>query len=65
MPLDRLRLALGDGASLRRTLITATFSSGWVWLAGAAATFLVGVIMARGLGPANYGIYVTAVAIAT
>lgn len=65
MPIDRLRLALGDGASLRRTLITATFSSGWVWLAGAAATFLVGVIMARGLGPANYGIYGTAVAIAT
>ncbi|WP_177198460.1 lipopolysaccharide biosynthesis protein [Novosphingobium sp. CF614] len=52
-------------SELGRRLAVATMSSGVIWIAGTLATFLVGVILARRLGPEGYGIYGTAVAVAT
>jgi O-antigen/teichoic acid export membrane protein len=48
-----------------RRLALATVSSGAIWAAGTLATFGVGVILARSLGPTGYGIYGTAIAVVT
>jgi O-antigen/teichoic acid export membrane protein len=52
-------------AGIGRRLAIATLSSGAVWAAGTVATFGVGVVLARWLGPAGYGVYGTAIAIVT
>lgn len=41
----------------------ATASGGAIWALGTLATFLVGLILARSLGPAGYGVYGTVVGI--
>jgi O-antigen/teichoic acid export membrane protein len=50
---------------LGRRLAVATISSGAIWAAGTLATFAVGIVLARWLGPAGYGIYGTAIAVVT
>lgn len=52
-------------SGLGRRLAIATISSGAVWAAGTAATFVVGVLLARRLGPSGYGVYGTAMAVIT
>lgn len=59
------RLGALARSELGRRLAFATVSSGMVWAAGTASTFAVGVMLARRLGPAGYGVYGTAVAIVT
>ncbi|SFR98895.1 oligosaccharide flippase family protein [Sphingomonas jatrophae] len=61
--LTRLHRLAATG--LGRRLAVATLSSGAVWVAGTLATFAVGLVLARGLGPAGYGLYGTAVAVVT
>lgn len=50
-------------SDLGRRLTLATTTSGIVWGIGTAATFALGVMLARALGPAGYGVYGTAVAL--
>lgn len=52
-------------SELGRRLALATVSSGGIWAAGTVATFGVGVMLARRLGPAGYGVYGTALAVVT
>jgi hypothetical protein len=54
--MDQLPFNLEDRESLGRKLIDATVGSAGVRLAGIAVTFLIGVQLARYLGPAGYGI---------
>jgi O-antigen/teichoic acid export membrane protein len=61
----RARLHALARSDLGRRLTTATLSSGIVWAAGTVATFAVGAVLARRLGPAGYGIYGTAIAVVT
>lgn len=58
--MTRLR-ALGQ-SDLGRRLAFATVTSGLIWAAGTLVTFAVGVVLARWLGPAGYGVYGSAVA---
>ncbi|WBO20815.1 lipopolysaccharide biosynthesis protein [Sphingomonas abietis] len=60
-----MRLRALTRSDLGRRLALATVSSGIIWAAGTAATFAVGVLLARRLGPAGYGVYGTAIAIVT
>lgn len=48
---------------LGRRLAVATVASGGIWVAGTLATFALGVVLARSLGPTGYGIYGTAIAV--
>lgn len=59
-----LPLNLGDQSSLARRLVEATVGSAGVRVIGMALTFLVGVQLARFLGPAGYGVYGTVMAMA-
>lgn len=61
--LTQLRLPLRSELGTR--LAIATVSSGGIWAAGTLATFGVGVVLARSLGPNGYGIYGTAIAVIT
>jgi hypothetical protein len=63
--MGQLPFNLGNGESLGRKLIGATVGSAGVRLAGMAVTFLVGVQLARYLGPAGYGIYGSVMAVVT
>lgn len=53
----KLPLNIGRRGSLANQLVLATLGSVGVRLAGMAVTFLVGVQLARYLGPAQYGAY--------
>jgi O-antigen/teichoic acid export membrane protein len=55
--------SLTDRSSLGRRLAEATLACAGVRIAGMGATFLIGVQLARYLGPAGYGIYGTVIAI--
>jgi O-antigen/teichoic acid export membrane protein len=61
--LKQLRPRLRSELGMR--LAVATVSSGGIWAAGTLATFGVGVVLARSLGPNGYGIYGTAIAVVT
>jgi O-antigen/teichoic acid export membrane protein len=61
--LTRLRGLLRS--ELGQRLALATASSGLIWAVGTLATFGVGVVLARSLGPTGYGLYGTAVAVVT
>lgn len=50
-------------SELGRRLSVATAAGGAIWALGTLATFGVGLILARSLGPEGYGIYGTVVAI--
>ena len=50
-------------SELGRRLSVATASGGAIWALGTLATFGVGLILARSLGPEGYGIYGTVIAI--
>jgi O-antigen/teichoic acid export membrane protein len=52
-------------ASLKRDFLRALSGSTWVYIAGTALAFLVGVQLARGLGVAGYGFYGSAMAAAS
>jgi O-antigen/teichoic acid export membrane protein len=65
MLMGRLPFNLEDRESLGRKLIDATVGSAGVRLAGVAVTFLIGVQLARYLGPAGYGIYGSVMAVVT
>lgn len=52
-------------SDLGRRLAVATVTSGIVWASGTMATFAVGVVLARWLGPTGYGVYGSAIAIVT
>jgi len=54
---------LGDREGLARKLVSATLGSAGVRLAGMTMTFLVGVQLARYLGPEGYGIYASVMAL--
>jgi O-antigen/teichoic acid export membrane protein len=41
----------------QQAMLTSSFNSLLLRIAGLASTFLLGVVLARALGPANYGIY--------
>jgi len=56
---------LGNPDRLARKLVVATLGSLWVRLAGMFVSLLVGVQMARYLGPAEYGSYGTMMAVVT
>lgn len=56
---------LGDPESLARKLVVATLGSAGVRLAGAFLAFLVGLQLARYMGPTEYGSYGTVMAIVT
>ena len=56
-------LSLTGSSDLARSLVTATIASSGLWLTGSVITFAIGIIMARQLGPAGYGIYGTVLAI--
>ncbi|MFV0279919.1 MAG: hypothetical protein ACK5JM_04050, partial [Rhodoblastus sp.] len=49
--------------SLRAQIIGALIGGAGVRLAGVAVTFLVGIQLARHLGPAEYGVYGTVIAV--
>lgn len=51
------------GPSLRTQLVHAVIGSAGVRVAGMAVTFLIGVQLARFLGPADYGVYGSIIAI--
>lgn len=53
---------LTDRSSLAYRLVAAMFGGGLVRVVGMAMTFVVGVQLARGLGPAGYGVYSTVMA---
>lgn len=59
------RLRALTRSHLGRRLAFATISGGLIWALGTLATFAVGVVLARWLGPSGYGIYGTAIAIVT
>jgi O-antigen/teichoic acid export membrane protein len=59
------RLRALSRSELGRRLAFATVTSGMIWALGTLATFAVGVVLARWLGPAGYGIYGTAIAVVT
>jgi O-antigen/teichoic acid export membrane protein len=59
-----LSFAIASRDSLARRLVAATICSAGLHFVGRASTFLVGVQLARSLGPAQYGIYGTVMAIA-
>jgi O-antigen/teichoic acid export membrane protein len=50
-------------SELGRRLSVATASGGLIWAFGTLATFFVGLILARTLGPQGYGIYGTVIGI--
>jgi O-antigen/teichoic acid export membrane protein len=52
-------------SDLGRRLALATVTSGVVWGTGTLATFAIGVVLARWLGPVGYGVYGSAIAIVT
>ena len=56
--------SLMNSRGLARELSKAVIGSAGVWFVGMAVTFLVGVQLARYLGPAGYGVYGTFMAIA-
>lgn len=58
-----IQRVLRDRSGLGRQLIDATIGSAGVRIAGMAVTFLVGVQLARYLGPGGYGVYGTVMAI--
>src|SRR3954451_21338917 len=62
-PATRLPWNLGDRRSLARRLAEATLGSACVRMAGMLVTLLVGVQLARRIGPEGYGIYGTVMAI--
>jgi O-antigen/teichoic acid export membrane protein len=55
----------GDPEGLAQKLVAATVGGFGARLSGAFVTFLVGIELARALGPAEYGSYGTVVAVAT
>lgn len=59
----RARLRALTRSELGRRLALATVTSGLIWGVGTLATFGVGVMLARLLGPAGYGAYGTALAL--
>lgn len=59
----RIPFNLGSQSALAQKLISATLGSAGVRIAGMAVTFLVGVQLARHLGPVGYGIYGTVMAV--
>jgi O-antigen/teichoic acid export membrane protein len=61
----RLVRDLSRGEGTKATLIRAIVGSGALQFAGMALTFLVGIQLARGLGPAGYGRYGIALAVVT
>ncbi len=61
--LARLPFSLEDRRSLGRRLVEATVGSAAVRLLGMLLTFLVGVQLARALGPTEYGRYGTMMAV--
>lgn len=60
-----MRLRALARSKLGQRLALATVSSGVIWAAGTLATFVVGIVLARRLGPAGYGVYGTAIAVVT
>lgn len=50
-------------SNLAHRLVGATIGSSGIWAAGTLATFAIGVLLARPLGPQGYGVYGTALAI--
>lgn len=50
-------------SDLAHRLVGATIGSAGIWAAGTLATFAIGVLLARPLGPEGYGVYGTALAI--
>ena len=63
--MKRIPFNLKDRDSLAGKLVKATLGSAGVRIVGMALTFLVGVQLARYLGPAGYGVYGTVMAIVT
>jgi len=59
----RTHLRAPSQSDLGRRLSVATASGGAIWALGTLATFGVGLILARSLGPEGYGIYGTVIAI--
>jgi O-antigen/teichoic acid export membrane protein len=59
----RSRLRALSRSELGRRLTVATVASGAIWGAGTLATFAIGVVLARRLGPEGYGAYGSAIAI--